>query len=707
MNEFFLLSSVVFAICVSGIGCAFIVYPIILGFTRLIRGQRPIIKAPLPWSVSLITIVRGPAGSARRKAENSLSLEAPSENFECIMFWDGGGDVEKIRAAMPVHKRLVILASSGHTGKNDAINQAIERSSGQVLVFSDADVLLDREAITRLLQPLADPAVGGVCGQLVVQEDSGVLSRPQHTYWQFDRLMKTRESELGSITSNTGVLYAIRRELFQPIPLAVTDDLYACLNVVRQHKRFVFEPAALATMTAASKTPEHELRRRRRIVCRSLRGIWLSREVLNPFRYGVFSVGLFLNKVLRRFLPVMLLLILLSSAAMAVCSVPMRVLLLIQLMAYASLVPLRILAGHLPVGSLPRRLIFLAFYFCAGMVGTWLGLVDFLKGKQIVKWETTESSASPSPSRMGQARRYWVGGIRNSCMIGPSPGPDTEALKGQRARLQSACRVLRGSVESPPLVSVVIPVHVREDMTRFRSAIESLLACENAPATEIVIVLNGKASTNDLLNSPLYRLASDIGLPVFVLSYLDEERYRNIERPQNIFAAKQLGFEKARGDLVVAADLDCRFSPLWIASYVEYFNTHPDSPAAYGPVQLLGVGSILGRMLAWISTSVKAFKILLDFPPFAGHNHAFRKTVCEQMPGLYERIVVDCQELPPLLRKELAPGKTVTGLVQCVPGAINATCFSAGKIKSPVAALGWFIENTRRNVGNYWRSRRA
>jgi hypothetical protein len=176
------------------------------------------------------------------------------------------------------------------------------------------------------------------------------------------------------------------------VPLTVTDDLYSCLKVVSQHKRFVFEPAALACISASSKTPGHELQRRRRIVCRSLTGIWLSREVLNPFRHGLFSLGLFFNKVLRRFLPVMLVLILVAAAGLAPGSSLMRGVLLIQVLFYASVVPLRRLAERRFFGGAPRRLVFLAFYFCLGMVGTWLGLVDFLKGREITKWETTEAA---------------------------------------------------------------------------------------------------------------------------------------------------------------------------------------------------------------------------------------------------------------------------------------------------------------------------
>jgi hypothetical protein len=307
-------------------------------------------------------------------------------------------------------------------------------------------------------------------------------------------------------------------------------------------------------------------------------------------------------------------------------------------------------------------------------------------------------------SRLRQAYGYLAGGMGQSFRIGSQPLPDTAGAGVQIVRLQSQYQCLRGAVSRPPHLSVVIPVHIREEPGRFLAAIQTLLENKDVPATEVLIVLNGKVSTQDILNSPLYRLASDIGLRVLVLSYWDDDRYRNLERPQNIFVAKQLGFEKAEGSIVVAADADCLFSPFWIAAYADYFDTHPDSLAAYGPVQLFGVGTLLGGALAWISTAVKAFKILLDFPPFAGHNHAFRNTVCTRIPGLYGRIVVDCQELPPLLRKELAPREAVTRIVSCVPHAIIATYFSAGKIKTLRGAFEWFMENARRNIGNYGRS---
>lgn len=317
------------------------------------------------------------------------------------------------------------------------------------------------------------------------------------------------------------------------------------------------------------------------------------------------------------------------------------------------------------------------------------------------------SLSSSDPARLRQAFWYLSAGLRHAVAPGELPASETETFNALIVRLRKDYRDLLRPAGGPPELSVVIPLHVRDSAVRFLGTIQSLLANDQPPPTEIVVVLNGKASTTDLMNSPLHRLASDIGLHVLVISYLDEERYRNIERPQNIFVAKQRGFEEARGRIVVSADADCQFSPLWLAAYADYFNAHPGSPAAYGPVQLFGTCAALGRVLAWISTSVKAFKVLLDFPPFAGHNHAFRKQVCLQFPHLYERIIVDCQELPPLLRKQIAPREPVTRLIQCVPQAISSTFFSAGRIDSPGAAFGWFIENARRNLGNYRRTHRA
>jgi cellulose synthase/poly-beta-1,6-N-acetylglucosamine synthase-like glycosyltransferase len=254
-------------------------------------------------------------------------------------------------------------------------------------VFSDADATIEGDAVRGLARRFDDPAVGGVCGRMAIRPGDGRLDRPQRRYLQFDTFLKQHESQNGSVASNTGTPHAIRRSLWTPVPPGVTDDLYICLSVVAQGFRFVFEPSARVYISASSRSAAHELSRRRRIVSTSLRGIWEMRRVLNPFRYGMFAVSLFLNKVLKRFLPLFLALLWVSTGLLAARRLAPAVLLFVLQTAFygaAALYP--VVSRLLPARNPLARLAAMPFYFCVGNWGTWLGLTDLLAGRRITKW---------------------------------------------------------------------------------------------------------------------------------------------------------------------------------------------------------------------------------------------------------------------------------------------------------------------------------
>jgi cellulose synthase/poly-beta-1,6-N-acetylglucosamine synthase-like glycosyltransferase len=328
--------------------------------------------------------VRNAEGLIVDKVRNSLALDHPG--LELVFVSDGSSDRTAELIRQHSGGRIRLLELEQHLGKAQALNRGAELCSGEVLVFSDADALLARDALRALLRHYADPRVGGVCGQRVIGEDPGELDHAQDRYIALDSALKLAESRVGSITSNDGKLYSIRRSLFRPIAGGATDDLYSCLNVVEQGRRFVFEPRALAFIRKPSRSPAHELARRRRIVARSLNGILLMRGLLNPLHYGAFSIGLLVNKVFRRLLPVFLALLLVSSAALAWERPWARVVLAAQLLFYGLALfhpllrrasGLRVLA---PAGGL-------AFYFCLGNLGTLLGLGDFLRRRETIKWD--------------------------------------------------------------------------------------------------------------------------------------------------------------------------------------------------------------------------------------------------------------------------------------------------------------------------------
>lgn len=382
-----LLSSIVLSFSLSGILLVFLLYPLLLSLVFFIKGGRAATTAPALPSASLITIVHNGEDLVLRKIQNSLSLNYPPDTFEIIMYSDGSTDGTEQKAKSCITQNVRVISSPHFEGKNIALNRAVEKAQGNILIFSDIDALLDKDALLHLMQYFVDPSVGGVCGQRIISEETTALTKAQSEYIRFDSTIKRLENKIGAISSNDGKLYAVRRELFQQVPAAVTDDLYVCLSIIKQGYRFLFEPAAKVFIKVPSRSPQHELERRRRIVCRSLRGIMLHKSLLNPFAYGMFSINLLINKINRRFLPVYLLLLFLSSMVLSFYSPLMRAFFLLQVALYLLAVSFPFLSRHVRGLKGVRKVTSLAYYFCIGNYGTLLGLIDFFKGKQITRWQ--------------------------------------------------------------------------------------------------------------------------------------------------------------------------------------------------------------------------------------------------------------------------------------------------------------------------------
>ncbi len=369
----------------------FAIYPLalaVLSLTRRVREPKPQERLP---SVSLLTVVRNAGGLIEGKIRNSLAVDYPEDKMEIIFYSDGSTDQTERILRSYESERFRVFRSTDHEGKIRGLNRAMEHCSGEIVVFSDGDALLERDAVRKLVRHYRDPVIGGVGGRQVIGEDLAGLDRnAQSVYLHFDGLVKLMESRIGTVTSNHGKLYSIRRELFRPVPDGVADDLYVALLVVRGHHRFTYEREARAHVRVPSRSPSHEVRRRRRIVSQSLRGIYLMRALLNPFRYGTFAVGLAVNKVLRRLLPFSLLALLLSSLLLTHEYPWAWSLVLAQVAFWAFSCSHRAIGRWRPNGIL-QRWSEVAFYIAVGQYGTMLGVIDFLFGRSVTKWDPVKT----------------------------------------------------------------------------------------------------------------------------------------------------------------------------------------------------------------------------------------------------------------------------------------------------------------------------
>jgi hypothetical protein len=254
-----------------------------------------------------------------------------------------------------------------------------------VVLFSDANTRFGTDALATLAMNFHDPAVGGVagCTGYAVDEAAESTGRGEALYWSYDSWLKMLETRTGSTVSAHGGMYAIRRSLFRPVEdLAVTDDFAISTAVVEQGARLVFEPHAVAYEGTMSRG-NVEFDRRVRLMTRGIRGVVLRRALLNPFRYGFYSVALFSRKVLRRVLPLAFVPFFIASLALAGTG---------PLYAAAALgqIGLVVAAGlgwtlrSAPLGRSP--LLYVPLFFCLANLASVAALVNVVRGRRIERW---------------------------------------------------------------------------------------------------------------------------------------------------------------------------------------------------------------------------------------------------------------------------------------------------------------------------------
>ncbi len=277
-------------------------------------------------------------------------------------------------------------------GKAHALNAAAAAAKNEILVFSDANSMYAPDAIRALVQPFADPAVGGVAGNqcYVGKQSVSLASGGERSYWNLDRKLKEWETEAGNVISATGAIYAIRRSLFRTVPVGVTDDFATSTSVIAQGYRLVFAPEAIAYEPVA-KSSGVEFGRKARIMTRGLYGVLVMRELLNPLRHGFYAFQLFWHKFLRRLMVIPLLVLLLVSPLLWRHGFLYQAATLLQFGFYSCAL-LGVLLSRTPLGRL--KVFALPFFFCLVNAASLVALINLLRGQRITFWEPQRQAAA-------------------------------------------------------------------------------------------------------------------------------------------------------------------------------------------------------------------------------------------------------------------------------------------------------------------------
>ena len=359
----------------------YLIYPVLLWL--LATGRKTPEYAPhSEWPVaSLIIAAHNEEAVLRAKLENALAMDYPAERLDIIVVSDASTDGTDRIAAEFADRGVRLHRQGVRSGKTEAQNAGVRLARGQFLAFSDTNSMYAPSALKRLLAPFADERIGCVCGELqYANPDDQGAGKGEGLYWRYERFLKHRESLIISTLGANGAIYALRRELFVELRGDIISDFVAPLHAWRRGFRIAYEPKAVATEYSSVRFGD-EFRRRRRIVSRSLYGLWTEAGVLNPFAHFFFAFQMFCHKLLRWLVPVWLVVVLAVNIPLAT-SEYYGLLLALQV-AFYSLAALGLL--------LPERLgrcwlFYVPAYFTATNWGTLLGLLSFLMGHRHRVW---------------------------------------------------------------------------------------------------------------------------------------------------------------------------------------------------------------------------------------------------------------------------------------------------------------------------------
>jgi cellulose synthase/poly-beta-1,6-N-acetylglucosamine synthase-like glycosyltransferase len=326
------------------------------------------------------------------KLANAIALDYPKEFIEIIVVSDCSDDGTDEIVLRQAKQGVRLVRLSERSGKSVGLNLGVSQSTGELLVFSDANAMYQPDAIRYLVCHFADPNVGYVVGNARYTQlaSKAASSESEGLYWKLETWLKQKESDFGSVVGGDGAIYAIRKELFTPLLPTDINDFLNPLQIISRRYRGVYDARAVCYEEAGDSF-EKEFGRKVRIVSRALNATLRAPAVLLPWTQPRHWFALISHKILRWFVPVFL--IVLMITALCLWQSPFyRLAALLQAFFY-------LLAGLgwiLQKRSKCPKLLYLPYYFCLVNLASLFGIFKLLTGSLSPTWQTIRQPAAPS-----------------------------------------------------------------------------------------------------------------------------------------------------------------------------------------------------------------------------------------------------------------------------------------------------------------------
>ncbi|QDV26828.1 glycosyltransferase family 2 protein [Aureliella helgolandensis] len=356
---------------------SYAVYPMLAVLVGAGRGERSLQHLP---GISLLVPAHNEASVIEAKIRNFHQIDYPPELIELVIADDGSDDQTRSIVQPLTSSRVRLLESGQRGGKAAAMNRLATAAQHSYLLFSDANVIFDPNAVRRLIDPMGNGKVGAVTGEVRLLGSDLEFSPGEELYYRLERRIQGAESRMGSVMGVDGGMYLVRQELFTPLPTdTILDDFLVSIRVMRAGRRVVYESAAKAT-ESGTPTARQEFARRTRIAAGAVQ--LLKRRQVPRWTQPILWLQFISHKLLRWTSPLLLLILAVSNVCLILRGLHYQLLLALQILG---------LAAMLATCWFPRLrnslLGGVVFYFAMSQAAIAVGLLRGLLNRQAPQWE--------------------------------------------------------------------------------------------------------------------------------------------------------------------------------------------------------------------------------------------------------------------------------------------------------------------------------
>lgn len=361
-------------------------YPLLLALlSRAFGEKRATYPKELPDRdlprVAMVVAAYNEIGVINEKLENTWKLDYPEEKFQVWVGSDGSDDGTAEALNSSSHPQLKAFPFTERRGKMAVLNDLMSRVDAEIVVMSDANTMYQPDAVRKLVRHFVDPTIGCASGVLSLEQDGGVSG--EGLYWKYEVWIKQNESRLGFLIGCNGGIYAIRRELYEPLPAStIVDDFVLTMRILEKGYKIHLDTEARATEPACPSA-RAEMVRKIRIGAGDFQALSLTRGLLSP-RQGLKALGFWSHKVMRWLVPFFLLAALIANLGLLGSRFYLA-LLLLQLAGAA----LSWRAYNAPPGRKIPRWTRPISYFYLMNYALFCGFLRFLFRTQRVTWDRT------------------------------------------------------------------------------------------------------------------------------------------------------------------------------------------------------------------------------------------------------------------------------------------------------------------------------